>query len=148
MAKYINWAETVDRYKVVQTRGSDEDVTSAYIDYAEADIEARLAPAYTAPFSDNNMTVKDLCIDNTLYKILAYKDTKKAESILKSIESRIEKLLDGTMQMVTTSGDLLSQSVATAWSETDGYAPTFGAGDITDFIVSSERLYDEENARD
>lgn len=147
MGRYIDWQDAVDRYQRIGDKGS-VDVGSNYIVYAEAEIESKLAPAFTVPFSSNNLTVKDLCIDMTLAKILMFKDTKKAEMIMGSIDARVKALLDGTAQMVTTSG--VGQAIENHpyWSETMDYHPTFGAGNLLDFHVSSDRLYDEEQARD
>jgi len=148
MARYIDWSDVVDRYSMISDFEGSIEVDSTYISYAEADIESRLASKFSTPFSDNNITVKDLCIDATLYKALMFKDTKKSEIIGKSIDERIKMLLDGATVMMTNSGSSLYADIDTAWSETDGYTPTFGAGDETNFLVDSSRLYDEELARD
>lgn len=148
MSRYINTADVLGRYPKSADVGSDTHIESSYIRYAEAWVDGALAPAFTAPFSNNNLTVKDLCIDHTYMNIIKFKDAEKAKLIEDSIDARVKALLEGTAQMGIEGGDLLGQDVVNAWSETDGYPPTFGAGDIVDMQVSSSRLYDEEQARD
>lgn len=148
MSRYINYDDVVGRYPKGADVGSASHIESSHIRYAEAWVDGALASAFTAPFSDNNLTVKDLCIDHTYMNIIKFKDTEKAEIIMKNLDQRVQALLEGTAQMSIEGGELLGQDVVTAWSETDGYPPTFGIGDVTDMQVSSARLYNEEQARD
>lgn len=148
MGKYIEWDDAVSRYSIIGDKAGASSVGSNYIGYAEAEVEGKLAPGFSIPFSSNNITVKDLCIDTTLYKTLQFKDTEKAEKILESIDGKIAKLLSGEMAMVSDSGTAINKDNDTAWSGTQNYAPTFGAGNVENFIVSSDRLLDEELARD
>ena len=147
MGRYITVADMQGRYTKVSSDKGSASLNSDYIPYGEAYVEMRLASAYTAPFSSNNTTVKDLSMDASYLRIIKFTDTEKAKLIQDDIDSRIAALLDGSAQMVTTSGDLIGQNVSNAWSETDGYAPTFGVDDITMMQVSSAHELDEEQAR-
>ncbi len=148
MGGYIGWDDVVNRYSILKDKVGASGVGSDYIGYAEAEVEGKLAPAFSIPFSSNNVTVKDLCIDTTLHKSIQFTDIEKAEKIMTSIDDRIKKLLDGSMTMVTTSGDMMAKDNDSAWSETQDYVPVYGKGDIEDFLVDSSQLFDEELRRD
>lgn len=148
MSRYIKWDDVVNRYRKISDFEGAVEVGSTYITYAEADIESKLSPKFSIPFASDNITAKDLCIDAVYMKAIMFSDPKKSKIVGDSIDKRVKALLDGSAQMILEDGEVLGQDVVSAWSETENYAPTFGAGDITDMQVSSARLYDEENARD
>jgi len=130
VSKYANWADVTARYNNISEIGGAKSVDSHYIIYAEAQIEGALASSYTVPFSSNNLTVKDLVIDLTYGKAIAFRDTKKAKAINDSVEHRIKMLKSGSMSMVTNSGDILSSSgQGTIWSSTENYSPSFDMND-------------------
>jgi hypothetical protein len=118
---------------------------AAYLTPAEAYIESRLAARFTVPFSSNNQTVKDLVIDRTLVNIGMFKE--KNDDLSKSIDERIKALIDGTMVMVTTSGEVAAYNLSGVINTTAEYHPVFGMGPIEDMEVDDERTDDEENAR-
>lgn len=148
MGRYISYNDVIGRYPKSTDVGSSTFVESTYIRYSEAWVDGALSPGYSAPFSDNNLTVKDLAIDDTYMKILAFKDPEKAALIQDSLDMRVEMLLSGKAQMTLEDGTIIGKSVQTAWVETQDYTATFGVGDIIDMEVSSSRLHDEERARD
>jgi len=149
MGRYITYsADLYPRYRKLADVNSLSNIDSNYVTYAEAEVDGLLSPGFSVPFSSNNLTVKGLCIDTTLYKIWEYKDTTKAEVLRESIDRRIEALLDGAQHMVTSSGDVIQMSGQDAWSETQDYTPVFGKGAIEDFQVDSTQLYNEEVDRD
>lgn len=148
MSRYIEYADVVGRYPKSTDVGSAAHIESTYIRYSESWVDGALAPKFTAPFSSNNLTVKDLCIDDTYRRIIMFKDKDKAKAVQASIDARIKALLDGAAQMALEDGTVLASNQVTAWSETQDYAPTFGIGGVEDMQVSSARLYAEETARD
>jgi len=148
MSRYIDYSDVIGRYPKATDVGSASNVESTYIRYSEAWADGALSAAFTAPFSDNNLTVKDLCIDHTYMKIIEFKDTKKSNSIQKSLDARVKALLEGSSQMTLEDGTVLGQNVASAWSEAQEHSPTFGIGGTDYAAVSSSRLYEEEQARD
>lgn len=147
MARYITTSDFAIRYaKVFSDIGSSSLIE--HMNYAEAAIEGALSSKFSTPFSSNNVTVKDLSIDAAYARSIKFKDTEKAKLIQDSIEEKVKALLEGTMEMSTTSGTAISADINNNWSETQDYTPVFGKGDITDFKIDSSQLYDEELARD
>lgn len=148
MGKYVSWDDVVARYGMINQVGGAAEVGSAYIYYAEAELESRLAQHFTVPFSDNNITAKDLSIDLTLAKLLAYKDTKKYDLIMGQINERIDRLINKDDYMVTTSGDsLVSDQSGQMWSSTSGYLPTFDNTDPIDLEIDPDLVQDEFDAK-
>ncbi len=150
MGKYINWDDVNERYNRLGMAGKGaKGINSAYIVYAEAQIEGALAKAYTVPFSSNNTTIRDLCIDATIIKAGSGISDTKIQAIKTDLTQRINDLLNGVSLMVTDSGDVLgpSSTLHGAWSTTKDYHPTFGMLPAYDLSVSSERLDDEVDAR-
>jgi len=66
------------------------------VPFAIAELHARLAPGFTVPFSDNNMTAKDLAIDLTFAKVYRFKDIEKADAVMTYVGAQIDMLLGGT----------------------------------------------------
>lgn len=146
MSRYITQADVVGRYPSVSKKGGEDEIGSSYIDYAEVEIEGRLV-GYTKPFSSNNLTVKDLCIDLVYAKTLVGANDEKAKEIRSILDDRIERLNTGMEEMVTTSGTTIGQDTEKAWSEFEGYYPVFGMGNVEDLSVDSGQMYDEEQER-
>lgn len=147
MGRYCDWAEVSGRYPEIAKSKDSTEVASGYIFFAEADIDSRLASRFTVPFSSNNVTAKDLAIDLTYLKVYQFKDPEKAKLIEESINARIDRLLAGGSSMMTTSGDTLTSVGGTVYSTTGNYAPTFGMGNVEDFLVNSAQLQDEADSR-
>jgi len=147
MGRYIEWGDVVNRYNRISDLDGAIEVESAYIVYAEATVEGRLAQKFETPFDSSNLTVKDLSIDLVLAKALMFKNTEKAEAILNSIDDRVKRLLAGEELLIGEGGIALGSDKSVAWSETQGFSPTYGAGDITDMHISSVRLCAEKDAR-
>jgi len=146
MGRYIDWNDVAGRYPRISERGGANEVGSAYIDYAEVEIEGRLTK-FTKPFSSNNLTVKDLAIDLTYAKMMTTRDSEKATEMRDILDARMTRLNSGEEDMMTSSGDILANDVSNVWCETEDYTPVFGMGDVTDFQVDSARLFDEEQDR-
>jgi len=149
MSRYIKWDDVVSRYKRASDISDSDEMATDYIDYAEKYIESKLSTNYTLPFSSNNLTVKDLCIDVAYAKMIKYKDSKKANEILSDVSSYIHDLKTGQSNMITNSFDVISPiNLGGAFgSTTKSYHPVFGVGETEVFHVSSSQLLDEENAR-
>jgi hypothetical protein len=148
MGRYIQWDDIIQRYPNVAAKGGSNQVGSAYLDYAETELEGRLAGAYTIPFSSNNLTIKDLSIDMVYAKSIMYTDTKKAKVILDYLDKRIGELIDGTATMITTSGDAMFTAGDAPWSTTKDYHNTFGVIPIEDQNIDTDRIEDEYDERD
>lgn len=147
MGKYIKWDDVTNRYRMVGNGLDATQVGSSFIPYAESFIEGKLAKKFTVPFSDNNLTVKDLCIDVVYIKAGNLK-LEESKELKKDINDRIAALLDEEEFMITTSGDIITASIdGTVWSNTQNYHGTFGVGETLDFTVDSSWVTDEEDER-
>lgn len=148
MGRYCTVTQVVARYrKVADVVSYPGAVDSHYIYFAESQLDARLGPYYTVPFSSNNVTATDLAIDLAYAKTVQYNDPKKYDAVQKHIDRRIDDLIVGTTAMNTTSGDLLYATGrgSEAWSSTEDYHSAFGVGDERIFHPDSDQLYDEED---
>jgi len=148
MPRYITFADVAARYPEIAKGKDATQVDGTYILYAEAEVDARLAPSFTVPFSSNNLTVKDLAIDITFLKIYMWKDPKKAAAINSYVCGRIDDLIAGNALMITTSQGTIDSSMGgSAFSTTMDYHPVHGMSDAIALTVSSQEIIDEENAR-
>jgi len=145
----LTFAAIVARYPIVSTVGSAADVTSAWVVYAENDINARLGNAFTVPFSSNNLTALDLMIDNFWLRYQRSNNSDLSKTLKEDMDERIKRLTSGTDQMLLVDGTVLNASagIGDPWSNTQNYEPVFGMGDETTFHVDSSQVYDEAVAR-
>lgn len=152
MGRYIEWGNVTDRYPLASRVGSDGAIGSSTLLAAEYEIDAKLASEFTVPFSSNNETVKDLCIDNTWARLAARYTVLKKEDYDKltdSIDKRINALRVGDTVMMTTDGAIAQVSEGQpVWSQDMDYHPVYGMGSIEDMVIDQDQLDDEEDARD
>lgn len=144
MGRYINWADVVHRYRELGQQGSDE-VSSAYIFYAEADVDGYLGGHYAAPFSSNNVTAQDLAVDFTYVRMSRRTKPKDAETVFNALMKQIDQLKSGQLAMITTSGDQMRPELVGLDSTTMDYKPTFTMVDYELAHVSSSQLSTEED---
>jgi hypothetical protein len=124
------------------------DIQDVLLSRAEAEVSGRLAARFSLPFSSDNETFKALAIDTVYVQNNLTRVPEKAKALKESIDERIKALLDGSAQMVTVAGTIASAMADGAiWSDTMNYSSTFGMSDIEKSVVSSERLYAEDNSR-
>lgn len=150
MGTYANWNDLISRYPQFETVGGSKVVNSSHIYAAEVEVDERLGPYYTTPFSSNNYTATDLTLE--LVFIRHYESNKPAwvEKKMERTSMRFDALIAGTSFMVTTSGDSvipINAGSGAFYSNTKDYHPTHGVGEVTDMHVSSSQLEDEEDAR-
>lgn len=143
----INWNDVNIRYPETVKLADATQADSSWVPYAIRELEARLSTSYTVPFSINNMTAKDLAIDLTYAKVYRYKDNEKAESISKYVSDQIADLIGGKMSMITDTGEVILGSIGVMYSTTENYHPVFGMSPTEYSIVSSQQIWDEEDAR-
>lgn len=148
MGRYCTSSDCASRYERLTTVANSWTIVinSHFIFYAENELDSKLASKFTVPFSSNNVTVKDLSIDMTYIRAGNLK-AEEREELMEHVKYRINGLLDGSLSMLTTSGDAIAGVGETVWSNTQGYHPVFGIGDTKDFRVDSEQVYDEAIAR-
>lgn len=143
----IDSQDVIQRYPKVSDISSAGGIDIAWVNPAINELESRLSSQFTVPFSDNNMTAKDLAIDLTYCRIQMSRNSDISESVCKRVDERIKDLLEGKTFMVTSGGTSLERSTQLAWSTTQDYNPVFGMGDIIDSVVDSNQVYDEEQAK-
>ncbi len=146
MGRYINYNDINERYPSIAKQHDRGVLENAHIRYAEAQVEAAFANEYTVPFSDNNLTVKDLTLAYVYVRVANLK-VIESDKLWNMLHKRIEKIRNGQEFMVTTSGEVIGKVGETVWSNTEDYAPVFGMGGTLDFVVDSDRMLDEEDAR-
>ena len=135
--------------------GSLASVNSAsiafYIDQAENEINGYLANNYTLPFSSSPPMITTLSTEYSLVKILERFFTQEVGSTNAWVEERkkyivdtLSKINDGTLGLVTSSGELIVYNAGdTIFSNTMNYTPTFTMLDETLQQIDSDRLEDE-----
>ena len=143
----INWKDVNDRYPETLKLADATQADSSWVPFAIAELHARLSPGFTVPFSDNNMTAKDLAIDLTFAKLYRFKDVEKADAVLTYVGAQIDMLLDGKQKMITSSGDTLAAVGGTIYHTNDAYHPVHGMGPIEYAIVSSAEVIAEQEDR-
>ena len=143
----IDWSDVNRRYPETLKHADATQADSSWVPFAIAELHARLASGFTVPFSDNNMTAKDLAIDLTFARLYRYKDEEKSAAVTSYVAGCIDGLLNGSMFMITTSGDTLSSTGGTVYSTTENYHPVHGMGPIEYSVPSSAQTEAEEAAR-
>lgn len=150
MGRYCTVDDVAARFRTISdVIGYPQAVDSHFILYAENELDTRLAPFFTVPFSSNNLTAKDISIDLTYAKSIQYEDPKKNKSINDLIDKKIDSLIGGGSSMLTTSGEVIlpTNSNYDSYSSTESYHSAFGMGDFEDFSVSSAQLSAEWDER-
>lgn len=149
MGAIITWINATARYSELDKlpNGTVGGVQDDLIAMAEAQVHGRLASRYTVPFSNNNLTARDLAIDVLFVQNVMAREPKKAAAISDSLDKRIAALLTGAAVMVVSSGTAISMVGETAWSNTMNYHPVFGMGHVAGMAVDSSQLIDEDSDR-
>lgn len=143
MGRYITWSDVADTYPDWPKAVSANTVGNLWIPRAEAEVDARLAPLYSVPFTPVPDLVRDLCIDLAYYKLIFA--TEKGEKLGESLKDRFEALLDGSM-VLTVSGSPLGSSER-AWSTHQDYPTQFGVDNPVNWLPSSAWAMDQQEAR-
>ena len=148
MGRYIEWDDVVSRYPALDTLGGSDEFETTHIQYAEVFIDGMLASHFTPPFSNNNMTVRDLVIDNVYYRAGKFK-LDDAEQVWSDTLYTISLLKSGDSAMISTSGDMLGlRSGGAIYSSTQSYHSSFGIDDPIDWEIDSDKAQADIDARD
>jgi phage gp36-like protein len=143
MGRYINWADVTARYTDF-AKGPDATIAeAAYVPQAEAEVDGRLAPKYSVPFSPAPYLVKDLCIDLAYYKATIRQESSKL--IRDDIERRFDAIIDGTL-LLTTSAGVVAKTGDYAWAS-NSYHSSFGLDDEINWQVDSYAISDIQDER-
>lgn len=149
MGRYIEWDDVIDRYPSLDTIGGADQLSSSYIVYAEAAVDGLLASHFTPPFSNNNMTVRDLSIEYVYWRAGRFKVEDAAE-VKSSFYETINMLKSRQMVMFDSSGSEISgvEVAPGTYSSTQSYATSFGIDDPLNWEVDPDRIDDVQDSRD
>lgn len=142
MGRYIDWTLVANRYPDAAKITGAEVVNSAWLFGAEAEIDARLAPRYTVPFSPAPDLVKDLCADLLYAKMTSRQEGSKI--IYDRVLATIKEIIAGTL---TIPGALPSAEgiISTA---SNSYRSAFGVDDPVNWSRSQSQIDDTQRERD
>lgn len=140
---YIDWARLSGKYPTVAPNYNASVANSYWIPAAESEVNGRLAPRYTVPFSPCPEMVADLVVDLTYYK-MTYRQENQ-EKLKEYIDERFKGILDGTI-LLTTSAGALDRVANGAWVS-NSYHTSFGPDAAENWNVSSEWIGDVRDQR-
>lgn len=143
MGRYIDWDDVANSYPDWAKAASANSVGNLWIPRAEAEVDARLAPKYTVPFTPVPDLVRDLAIDLAYYKLVFASD--KGKALWDSLKERFESILDGSMVLTTSAGALATTD--RSWSTHQGYPTQFGVDCDLNWQTSSAWATDQQEAR-
>lgn len=143
MGRYIDWEDVANAYPDWPKTAGANTIGNLWIPRAEDEVDGRLAPIYSVPFSPVPGIVRDLCIDMAYFKLAFASDKGKALGDL--LEKRFEAILEGKI-MITTSAGRLDTGERT-WSTHQDYPTQFGVDNPLNWQVSSAWATDEQEAR-
>jgi hypothetical protein len=146
MGRYVNSADLFIRYPELIRVNSTTAIESSYVWYAENELDGLMASHFTVPFSSNNITARDLANDFTYLKANNFK-AEDRERFREELFERVKRLKDGVERMVLSDGTTIDSVGETIWSTSQDYPPTFGVDGVEHFVVSSDQITDERNAR-
>ena len=149
---YISYSDVIQRYPMLKTWSGNSPMLNDEITYAEQELNGRMAPNFTVPFSGSHPTVKDLAIDLTYYRAVRLRDPEVAEKFKEGILGRIEDIKAGKEYIYTDSNTTIAPDAALGeeiWCNLENYHPTMSMLNPSNPYsrISSERILDEENER-
>lgn len=144
MGRYIDWSHVTGRYPTVANRADSTGTGSYFLEMAEYEVDGRLAPLYTVPFSPAPLVVKDLCIDLIYYKMNILQES--VEPLKTSLDERFEAILNGTLLLTNSAGSLLTTPPNGAWIS-NSYHSMFGPDSPANWSVDSNWIQDAVDAR-
>lgn len=143
MGRYINWADVTARY-VDYAKGADSTQSeAAFVPHAEAEVDARLAPKYTVPFSPVPYLIKDLCVDLAYYKANIKQESVKP--LKEYIDERFKAIIDGTL-ILTTSDGIVASATGGGWAA-NSYHSSFGLDSEVLWRVDTQSVQDLQTLR-
>lgn len=149
MGRYINWSDVIDRYPEIESLGGSDVISSTYIVYAESFVDGLLQSHFTPPFSNNNVTVRDLSIDCVYWRAGRFK-LENATEVKSGFFETIDLLKNGHLPMVDTDGNVIPGFEANPgiYSSTQSYHSSFGMDDPINWRISSDHMSDVQDSRD
>lgn len=146
MASYATYEQFTAVYSVKGV--SEAEINSAWLPHGTLRVNEALGGYYTTPFSSNNWTARDLCIQYAYLGILVRtRNPDDSKELLKQIMIRVTDITSGGKPMVMDDGantilpDKNNQSES--WSTTMDYKPAFDMRNAMDQRIDPDRLSDE-----
>jgi hypothetical protein len=146
MGRYVNSSDLFTRYPELIRVNSTTAVESAYVLYAENELDGLMASHFTVPFSSNNLTARDLANDFTYLKANNFK-AEDRERFRTELYERVQRLKDGAERMVLSDSTTLESVGETIYSTTQDYHPVFGLDRTESFVVDSSQIVNERSDR-
>lgn len=143
MGRYITWDDVANAYPDWVSAVSANTVGNLWIPRAEDEVDGRLAPKYTVPFTPVPGVVRDLCIDLAYYKLTFA--TEKGKALGEILQSRFEAILSGELMLTNSLGQVAAPEKA--WSTHQDYPTHFGVDTDLNWQVSSAWATDQQEAR-
>jgi len=146
MGRYINWDDVIDRYPELNTLSGADELSSAYIVYAESFTDGMLAGTYTVPFSNNNVIVRDLSIDMTYWRATRFK-LENAVDVRSAYFITVDQLVDGTLTMVDDAGTIIPalKKKIGLFSTTESYHSSFGMHLPEEWHIDEDNIDDDRS---
>lgn len=144
---------SVDRvHNVLPNIGSNSAITSAQkvemLEYAEAEVNARIAKRYTVPVAGTIPVLISIATDLGIYRILSrriftgqkLKDSAWPDRFNEALAT-LKEIEDGGISLVNSDGTVVGArtDIAKLKTTTDGYVPTF-----TDAIPFGDMVQDSD----
>lgn len=140
MGSYTNWGLVAGRYPPIANARTEADAETNFIAGAEGELDARLAPKYTTPFTTVPEIIKDLATDLTYVKMRHFH--KDVQGVIDHIEARIKGLLEGTIVIPGATESSTNQ----AWVN-ETYHSAFGMDDSSNWSRDEDQLTEASDAR-
>lgn len=145
---YATFSEFTQVYSVKGV--SEAEISSVWLPHGALRVNEALGGPFATPFSDDNVTARDLSIRFAYLGILVRTHRQDDSAELRDeLSRRITDIRRGNTPMITDSGDTLFVSEARndAWSSTQDFKPTFDMRDAIEQRVDPD-LIDDLNNRD
>jgi len=157
MAVYTTVAKVTDLFpKIKDTQISSASI-AFYINQAEAEINGRLAPQYSLPFSTTPALIETIATELSLIKVLdrfftsearssnSWRDTRK-----KDAQNLLDGIANGSMSLINSSHTIINprSDLHGIVSNTSEYTPTFSHLGEGSQEIDPDRLDDETDDLD
>lgn len=154
---YATYIEVINTLPAI---GSISNVTTAVvntvIDRAESIINAKISRLYTVPVVPTPPLLTTISCDLTIYRLMTRRlfsgeqqNRSEWPDRYKEAMELLDQIADGSLQLVDSGGVLVSQAAGgdVAWSNTQGYQPTFAEDGDMASIIDEDKLDDLDGLR-
>ena len=146
MGNYVNWDDVVGRYPKTSNVSDSDEMTDSFITGIEAFMDGYLAKVFDVPVSGEPPLLKEIATDLVYSKIALHKDKAVPELRERTIQT-LKDIIDGTMLLVDSAGDTITQVGQAVWINTDGYHSAFSMLGTPEDFVDPDQLSDLVNER-